>query len=340
MSRGAARATRGRRGPLRVRFIVVLILLAALLLGAGSFLLRPWEAMDEPAQSGPLGALDAVTVSGRVGATPVVSVARPLEVGALKARVIETGSGREITEGSPVLLSLISFDGTTGESKSASGRPGLVVGHASAGELGEELADLVVGASEGSRILVVRPLGSADGATPSEITVIDVLGSIAYGEENTGEQVGTLQVEMTTEGPLVKHDGPVPTGTTVQTLIRGDGPQVGGHDRVLAQYAVVGWSDSIVRSSTWLTGMPQLVPLDSVMKGLAEALVDRRVGSRLAITIPPDLATGDDTLCIVIDILGTEPAQEGAEASEGAQALRGGAARSSGPESASPQSGN
>ena len=43
------------------------------------------------------------------------------------------------------------------------------------------------------------------------------------------------------------------------------------------------------------------------MKGLATALVDQKVGSRLAITIPPDLAAGDDTLCVVIDILGTEP---------------------------------
>ena len=44
------------------------------------------------------------------------------------------------------------------------------------------------------------------------------------------------------------------------------------------------------------------------MKGLATALVDQKVGSRLAVTIPPDLAAGDDTLCVVIDILGTEPA--------------------------------
>lgn len=56
--------------------------------------------------------------------------------------------------------------------------------------------------------------------------------------------------------------------------------------------------------------MPELVPLDSAMKGLSEALVDRRVGSRLAITIPPDLATGDDTLCVVVDVLGAEPAGE------------------------------
>lgn len=329
---------RGLAGGRRPRLALALV--AVLLVGALLAVLRPWEGADGAAQSGPLGALDAVTVSGRVGATPVVSVSRPIGVGALKARVLETGSGREITEGSPVLLSLTSFDGATGDSKSASGRPRLVVGRASADELGDELAGLVVGVNEGSRILAIRPFGSAGEGAGSEITVIDVLGSIAYGEENTGEQVGTLQVEMTTEGPLVRHDGPVPTGTTVQTLIRGDGPQVGAHDRVVAQYSVVGWSDSIVRSSTWLTGTPQLVPLDSAMKGLAEALVDRRVGSRLAITVPPDLATGDDTLCIVIDILGTEPAQEGAQEAQGHQALSGGEARSSGSGAARPQSGN
>ena len=53
--------------------------------------------------------------------------------------------------------------------------------------------------------------------------------------------------------------------------------------------------------------MPEVINLGTAMKGLATALVDQKVGSRLAITIPPDLAAGDDTLCVVIDILGTEP---------------------------------
>ena len=47
--------------------------------------------------------------------------------------------------------------------------------------------------------------------------------------------------------------------------------------------------------------------LKTAMKGLSETLVDQKVGSRLAITVPPDLAEWDDTLCIVIDVLGTEP---------------------------------
>ncbi len=311
---------RHRKRPKKRRLPWVLLgLVLALLLTLGTLaILRPWGEVNETAQSAPLGALDAVSVSGRAGATPVISLARPLTVGALKFRVLENGEGRDIISGSPVLLSLTSFDGTSGASKSPRGRPRLVVGHAHPEALGVDLASLVIGQKEGARIVTIRPLGSqADGTTPTEITVIDILATSANGNENTGEDMGPLQVEMTADGPLVSHGASVPTGTSVQTLIRGDGPQVREHDRVVAQYAVFGWSDSLVRSSTWLNGMPQLIPLDSTMKGLSEALVDRRVGSRLAITVPPDLATGDDTLCIVVDVLGTEPAgEDGLEAED------------------------
>ncbi|WP_175578448.1 FKBP-type peptidyl-prolyl cis-trans isomerase [Actinomyces culturomici] len=261
-------------------------------------------------QSGIVGALDEVSVSGRVGATPVVALAAPVEVGGVKAKELATGSGRSITEGSPVLLSLTSFDGDTGDSLSTTGRPRLIVGVANADTLGADIASLVIGRTEGSRILAIHPVARTDGSTRAraEITVVDVLGTIAYGDENTFGQAGALQVTMTPEGPVIKHDSAVPGGLTVQTLIEGSGQQVGSDDRVVAQFSVVGWTDGVVRSSTWETGMPELIDLSSAMKGLREAIVDRRVGSRLAISIPPDLATGDDTLCVVIDVLGAEPA--------------------------------
>ena len=53
--------------------------------------------------------------------------------------------------------------------------------------------------------------------------------------------------------------------------------------------------------------MPERVRLSELMPGLRPLLIDQKVGSRLAITLPPDQATGDDTLCIVIDILATTP---------------------------------
>ena len=53
--------------------------------------------------------------------------------------------------------------------------------------------------------------------------------------------------------------------------------------------------------------MPERLDMATIMPGLQQGLVDQRVGSRLAITIPPDLAEGDDTLCVLVDILATYP---------------------------------
>ncbi|WP_022867762.1 FKBP-type peptidyl-prolyl cis-trans isomerase [Schaalia vaccimaxillae] len=254
---------------------------------------------------------DAVSVSGRVGAVPVVAVNGQINVNAMKSRVLASGSGRTITQDAPVLLSVTAFDGDDGTNLSPQGRPQLMVGRADADTVGQDILNLVVGQAEGARILVVRPIAPEQGAQGSsssvEIDVIDILASIAYGDEVTGEQAGSLQVTMRDEGPVIKHDEQVPGGLTVQTLISGAGGQVLETDLVVAQFSVVGWNDGVVRASTWQTGIPELVDMNTAMVGLRQALVDQRVGSRLAISIPPDMAEGDDTLCVVIDILGTQP---------------------------------
>lgn len=258
------------------------------------------------------GALTQITVSGRVGATPVLALKTPVSVGALKAQDVETGMGRQITEGSPVLLSVTSFDGTSGTMTSPSGRPSLLVAEASGEALGAEIAELVIGRREGTRVLALHPLADEPGnqADRTQISVIDILPSIATGTPPSTHASGALTVTMTPEGPVITHVSSEPSGLEVQTLLEGQGEQVGGTDRIVAQYTVVGWTDSHVRASTWQTGMPELIALADAMRGLREAVTDRRVGSRLAVTIPADLATGDDALCVVIDILGTESHRE------------------------------
>ena len=106
--------------------------------------------------------------------------------------------------------------------------------------------------------------------------------------------------------PVIAHSGSAPSAVTTQVLLQGSGPQVASGDQVVAQYIVTDWDSATVRSSTWSNGMPQLISLDTTMAGLRDALTDQRVGSRIAVTIPPDQAEGDDTLCVVVDILGTE----------------------------------
>ena len=313
--RAAARASRSQgasRGGLFLRIGIALILLIA---GGG---LTWWACVPAPttqtmpgadatAQSTTLPLFDRVTVSGRVGATPTIDIKAPLDVDGFKARVIEEVTGREITEGSPVLVSVTAFDGTSGRMLSESGRPQMSLGIVGSDQISSDLAMLVTGKHEGSRILAFRTVAMGDGSPNTrEIDVVDILPSIATGT-SVDATVGPMSVEMSPEGPLISHIATLPGGVTTQALIKGDGVQVHEGDRVVAQFTVLGWTDGVVRVNTWETGVPAVVNLNTAMKGLTNALVDQKVGSRLAITIPPDLAAGDDTLCVVIDILGTEP---------------------------------
>ena len=313
--RAAARAQRSR-GTSRAA-ILLRVVLAVVLIASGSGLawwaFHPRPAADEASapvaatQSPTLALFDRVTVSGRVGATPTIEIKAPLEIDGFKARVLEEGSGREITEGSPVLVSVTAFDGTSGRMLSESGRPQMSLGIVGSGQINDDLSRLVTGKREGTRVLAFRSITMGDGSPNAmEIDVVDILPSIATGTP-VDASVGPMSVEMSPEGPLISHIDTLPGGVTTQTLIKGDGVQVHEADRVVAQFTVLGWTDGVVRVSTWETGVPEVINLGTAMKGLATALVDQKVGSRLAITIPPDLAAGDDTLCVVIDILGTEP---------------------------------
>lgn len=313
--RAAARAQRSRgtsRSAIFLRVVLAVVLIAS---GGGlawwAFHPRPAaeeaSAPESATQSPTLALFDRVTVSGRVGATPTIEIKAPLEVDGFKARVLEAGSGREITEGSPVLVSVTAFDGNSGRMLSESGRPQMSLGIVGSGQIDEDLSRLVTGKREGTRVLAFRSTTMGDGsANTIEVDVVDILPSIATGT-SVDASVGPMSVEMSPEGPIISHIDTLPGGVTTQTLIKGDGVQVHEGDRVVAQFTVLGWTDGTVRVSTWETGVPEVINLGTAMKGLATALVDQKVGSRLAITIPPDLAAGDDTLCVVIDILGTEP---------------------------------
>ena len=313
--RAAARAQRSRGTSRAV--ILLRVVLAVVLIAAGGGLswwtFHPRPSADEASvpeaatQSPSLALFDRVTVSGRVGATPTIEIKAPLEIDGFKARVLEEGSGREITEGSPVLVSVTAFDGTNGRMLSESGRPQMSLGIVGSGQIDDDLSRLVTGKREGTRVLAFRSITTGDGSPNTiEVDVVDILPSIATGT-SVDASVGPMSVEMSPDGPIISHIDTLPGGVTTQTLIKGDGVQVHEGDRVVAQFTVLGWTDGTVRVSTWETGVPEVINLGTAMKGLATALVDQKVGSRLAITIPPDLAAGDDTLCVVIDILGTEP---------------------------------
>lgn len=275
-----------------------ILIVAGLLVGAHTL----WNTGNPPVLT-VTQTLDGVHVEGNQGGLPVVTLEEPLDVEGSEARLVIAGHGRVISEGSPVLLSVTSYDAKSGALLNEQGLPILVLGHADAGSIGSTLSDIVLGAAEGSRFVVARELDS--GAT--EINVVDVLSSIAQGTA-VDDQSGPLTVVADESGFTIEHSSSAPpAAVTIQTLVEGSGPQVTLGDDVAMQFLAVQWSDGRTVSSTWEDGSPSIVDISEVMPGLREALVDQRVGSRLAVTIPPEKATGEDTLCIVVDILGVMP---------------------------------
>lgn len=261
----------------------------------------PFGLAQSGGQSGAAGGglTDLVEVEGNPGATPVVSVPEPLRVATRKWDSVQVGHGRELVSGTPVLASVHRFSGRTGESL---GDGAFLVGHLNDDVLSPDFCQLVEGQREGARLLVAEPRAGAD----PELIVVDILPTVATGKAEDN-QSGPLTVEMTDYGPIVTHAEDLPSGLTVQTLLRGSGPQLRSGDLVVTQHLVAEWSSGTVISSTWGDGLPTIHGLDDLWPGLRDALLDQRVGSRLAVTVPVAEATGQDTIVAVIDILGAVP---------------------------------
>lgn len=250
---------------------------------------------------------DVVQVSGQVGQIPTVALQHPVSVTSPKAITLAVGAGREIKAETPLIISVTSFSGETGKLLSPTGRSVIHIGSATSEFFDKDLLQGVIGENEGARILFIRPV-SVEGKLTTEINVVDVLYSAAHGAaaETTA---GPLNVSFSDAGPLVTHkSATAPDEVTIQPLIVGEGQQVLENDLVLAQFVTVGWDDFVVRSSTWHTGIPQSIDLQAAFPGLQVALLDQKVGSRIAVAIPAEMATGEMPLMMVIDILATSPA--------------------------------
>lgn len=282
---------------------------------------QPQQAAQSQPQSARIeSAFDNLEVSGRVGATPVVTLKKPVSLVGVKERVYEEGKGRIIAEGQPVLLAITAFDGNSGELLNPSGRSKLQVGYALEEHFEPELLHAVIGRAEGTRIVMIRKIKddalAPNATSPFEIDIVDILPSIATGVVQANNNGSPLQVDVGEAGPRVSHTGKAPANLTTQLLLKGEGAQVHSGDKIVAQYIMSRWSDGVVRQSSWDRGTPELIDLSTAMPGLVQGLIDQRVGSRVALTIPPDQATGEDTMVVVVDILGAAPGTEQANQSQ------------------------
>lgn len=113
---------------------------------------------------------------------------------------------------------------------------------------------------------------------------------------------------------LTFPDGDAPTDLQVEVLSEGDGAVVDPGAAVAASYLGQVWGSDTPFDESYSRGKPSLFSLSSVVAGWTQGIPDHTVGSRLLISIPPDLGYGEDgnaqagiggedTIVFVVDIV-------------------------------------
>lgn len=273
------------------------LLLALLLLGTG---LVACAEPDPPAQPEP-----PITVSGTVGRVPVATFDTPLPLAPADSETLVEGDGRTLVADGPALLALTAYDGQTGALLADRGAGDARTLLLAPEEVGEDIYPVLLGTTEGSRILLTQPV-TVDDADRMLVLVVDVLHSRARGQQlEPPESFPDITVTEEDGVPsLTLPDQEPPDSLVVSTVIRGEGRQVSAEHTVTLQYVAVVWPGGDVYDSTWADGqVPRTVDLADTLEGLRDGLLDQTVGSRVIVSVPPAQGTGDQTLVFLVDVL-------------------------------------
>ncbi|WP_370017647.1 FKBP-type peptidyl-prolyl cis-trans isomerase [Planotetraspora sp. GP83] len=200
-------------------------------------------------------------------------------------------------------------------------------------QLPKALHDALVGAKPGGRVLAVIAKDNlspdqvtqakqqgTDFTTSSQVLVVDVVSAAAKAAQGAATDPGVAGVKLDNPGGdkaptlTTKTDAKAPKGLVVKTVIKGSGPAVKADQTILAHYTGKIWGTDKQFDSSWERGEPATFALNQVVKGWSQGLTGVPVGSRVLITIPPDLGygkegnaqggiKGTDTLVFVVDVL-------------------------------------
>ena len=320
------------RGPLAVALIGVVVLAMILVPlavnklvsgrnGAGTSTAAQSTVLDGNA---PLSQL--LTVSGRVGSgvAPSVELNGDASLSApssVLTDVVQTGQGRAVSAGTPVILQVSQFSGLDGRNTTGN-EAGYKLWQGLLGpEVGDYINAAVSGQREGARVVLREPAQEEDGSRTTKITVVDLLPTTATGETKQ-PAAGAPTV---TEGPdgsiTVSSAGlPAPTRVSTEILIKGTGPQIGSQDRLIARTTMVSWATGqpLEKSTFGHQEPPKQLDMSNALVGVSQNLVDITVGSRVVLSLPAEQAQGKEPVVVVIDVLAKDPVQ--ASGASGARA--------------------
>lgn len=302
------------RGPLAVALIGIVILAMILVpLAVDKFVTGRYGPDASPVAqqtvldgNAPLNQL--LTISGRLGSgsAPSIALANEASLSApssVLTDVVETGHGRVVSEGSPVILQVSQFSGLDGRNTTGNADGYKLWRNMLSPAAGNYINAAVSGQREGTRVVLRAP---ADDSSTAEITIVDILPTTATGETKEPAP-GTPAVTEGEDGSITVSSAglPVPTRAATAILIKGTGPQIGSQDKVIVRRTMVSWAtgQALGESTFGYQNLPKRIDMSDALVGVSQNLVDITVGSRVVLSLPAEQAKGTEPVVVVIDVL-------------------------------------
>ncbi|MFI1098324.1 FKBP-type peptidyl-prolyl cis-trans isomerase [Streptomyces sp. NPDC020917] len=156
--------------------------------------------------------------------------------------------------------------------------------------------------------------------TDTLVFVVDVLNRYNIKSSANGKAVPQTDANLPKVGTNTDGAAPsvavpkakAPTKLVSSYVLEGDGAAVKATDTLLLQYKGVLWDGGKEFDSTYKNGQLAAFPLAQLIKGWQQGLAGKKVGSRVMLVTPPDLAYGsqaqggipaNSTLVFTLDIL-------------------------------------
>ncbi|MCM3303086.1 FKBP-type peptidyl-prolyl cis-trans isomerase [Streptomyces pseudogriseolus] len=279
------------------------------------------------------GPLPAITAGTKFGEKPTVAKGSGEPSKDLAVKTVIAGGGRTIAENDFVVANYLGQVWSTAKvfDNSYDRKQPLAIQLAQ-GTIIDGWRYGLVGRKTGSRVQMAIPptwgygdQGNAQAGikgTDTLVFVVDVedtfnAKSSAKGTDVAQDNIDLPKVGTNTDGkaPSIEvPDAAAPKKLVANYVIEGDSAKVGAEDSVLVQYKGVLWDGGKEFDSTYGRGQLTSFSLQQVVKGWAQGLTGKKVGSRVLIVIPPELGYGDNppqgsgiqkdsTLVFSVDIL-------------------------------------
>ncbi|MFD8718372.1 FKBP-type peptidyl-prolyl cis-trans isomerase [Streptomyces sp. NPDC059629] len=281
------------------------------------------------------GPLPAITAGTKFDEKPTVAKGSGDPSKNLAVKTVIAGSGKAVAENDFIQANYLGQIWSTAKVFDQSYDREPLLMQLAAGSIIDGWRYGLAGKKVGSRVLMAVPptwgYGSSGNAqagikgTDTLVFVVDVLNSFNSKSSSTGKEVAQSdsalpKVGTNTDGKAPSIDIPKvdpPKKLVSNYVLEGDGAEVKASQTILCQFKGEVWDSGKAFEQTYESGRLaqfSIEQMQQVLKGLSQGLTGKKVGSRVLVVVPPDLAYGNNppsggvvkkgsTLVFSVDIL-------------------------------------